>query len=161
MKKESTNGTTVTRREALRAIGAAGVLSAFPTIVPSTVFGRNAPSGRITLAMIGMGRQARMVNLKTLLNIDDVQVVAVCDVDKWRTDNAKNDVDAFYKNRDCSSYRDWREVIARDDIDAIMNSTPDHWHVPICLAAVKWSKASSLPGPTRRPDARRSSAIRI
>ena len=51
----------MTRRQALGAIGTAGVLSAFPTIVSSTVFGKNVPSGRITLAMIGMGRQARMV----------------------------------------------------------------------------------------------------
>ena len=76
MKTTSQNSTTCTRRQALRVFGAAGVISAFPTIVPSTVFGKNAPSNRITIGMIGMGRQARMINLKTLLNMDDVQVVA-------------------------------------------------------------------------------------
>ena len=104
--------------------------------------GKNVP------AMIGMGRQARMVNLKTLLNIDDVQVVAVCDVDRWRTDNAKNDVDDFYENRDCRSYTDWREVIARSDVDAVMISTPDHWHVPLSLAALRSGKDVICEKPT-------------
>ena len=148
MKSESRNAATMTRRQALGAIGTAGVLSAFPTIVSSTVFGKNAPSNRITLAMIGMGRQARMINLKTLLNIDDVQVVAVCDVDRWRMDNAKKDVDEFYKNRNCKSYTDWREVIARDDIDAVMISTPDHWHVPLSLAAIRAGKDVICEKPT-------------
>ncbi len=147
MTNESKDTTSITRRQALGAIGKAGLLSALPTIVPSTVFGGNAPSNRITFGMIGMGRQARMINLKTLLNIDDVQVVAVCDVDRWRMDNAKKDVDAFYENGDCKSFEDWREVIARDDIDAIMNSTPDHWHVPISLAAVRRGKHVSCEKP--------------
>ena len=147
MKNTSHNSAACTRRQALGALGVAGVISTFPTIVPSTVFGKNAPSNRITIGMIGMGRQARMINLKTLLNMDDVQVVAVCDVDRWRLDNAKQDVDGFYGNRDCKVHADWREVIARDDIDAIMNSTPDHWHVPISLAAVRHGKHVSCEKP--------------
>ena len=147
MKNTSHNSAACTRRQALGALGVAGAISAFPTIVPSNVFGKNAPSNRITIGMIGMGRQARMINLKTLLNMDDVQVVAVCDVDRWRLDNAKQDVDVFYGNRDCKVHIDWREVIARDDVDAIMNSTPDHWHVPISLAAVRHGKHVSCEKP--------------
>lgn len=147
MIKTSPSTAKCTRRQALGFLGAAGLVSAFPAIVPSTVFGKNAPSNRITIGMIGMGRQARMVNLKSLLNINDVRVVAVCDVDRWRLGNAKSDVDAFYANKDCNAYEDWREVIARNDIDAIMNSTPDHWHVPISLAAARRGKHVSCEKP--------------
>lgn len=130
----------ITRRQVLKTAGAAGFFSAFPSIVPSTVFGKNVPSNRITIAMIGMGRQAYYSNLPGFLNSDDTQVVAVCDVDQWRLDNAKKKVDDHYQNSDCKAYTDWREVLARDDVDAIMNSTSDQWHVPISLMAVNAGK---------------------
>jgi len=113
---------------------------AFPSIVPSTVLGKNAPSNRINIAMIGMGRQAIHANLPPFLHSNDTKVVAICDVDRWRLDQGKAKVDDFYGNSDCKSYTDWREIIKRDDIDAVMNSTPDHWHVPISLEAVKAGK---------------------
>ena len=147
MSNASRSKHTCTRREALGLMGAAGAAVAFPTIVPATVLGKNAPSERIAVGMIGMGRQARGINLKTFLPMDDVQVVAVCDVDRWRLGNAKKSVDAAYKNADCKAYADWRDVIARNDIDAIMNSTPDHWHVPISLAAVRAGKHVSCEKP--------------
>lgn len=126
-----------TRRQVLRTFGA---LAAFPTVVPSSVFGRSAPSNRITLAMIGMGRQALYANLIPFLYSQDARVLAVCDVDRWRLDKARQAVDQHYDSDACRAYSDWREVLARDDIDAIMNSTPDHWHVPISLAAVRRGK---------------------
>lgn len=138
---------TITRRRMLGAIGLAGAAAGFPTIVPSTVFGKNAPSNRVVLGMIGVGRQGTMVNLRTLVAMDGVQIVAVCDVDKWRLDGAKARVDARYGDKGCAACADWREVIARDDIDAIMNSTPDHWHVPISLAAVRKGKHVSCEKP--------------
>jgi len=147
MNKSQHSRAACTRREALGILGAAGAAIALPTVVPATVFGSNAPSNRITVGMVGMGRQARGVNLKTLLHMDDVQVVAVCDVDRWRLDNAKKSVDAFYKNSDCRAHADWRELIAREDIDAIMNSTPDHWHVPISIAAARLGKHVSCEKP--------------
>lgn len=136
-----------TRRQVLRAAGAAGVTLGFPAIVPSSVFGENAPSNRITIGMIGMGRQAMHANTNPFLYSKDCQVVAVCDVDKWRLDNAKKKVDGFYKNSDCRAYTDWRDVIGRDDIDAIMNSTSDQWHVLISLAAVRKGKHVSCEKP--------------
>lgn len=145
MKKSVQKG--ITRRQMLSSMGAAGVAIGFPTIVPSTVFGANAPSNRVVLGMIGVGRQGRNVNLGTLKHMDDVQIVAVCEVDKWRLQNAKDDVDQQYGNKDCRAYTDWREVIARDDIDAIMNSTPDHWHVPISMAAIRSGKHVSCEKP--------------
>lgn len=116
-------------------------------IVPSLVSGQNAPSTKVTLAMIGTGRQAIQVNLPALLALPNVQLVAVCDVDAWRAAKAKAEVDRYYGNTDCAVYRDWREVVAREDIDAVMNSTPDHWHVPISLAAVKAGKHVSCEKP--------------
>lgn len=126
-----------TRRQALKRIGAA---AAVPLVVPSTLFGADAPSNRIVVGMIGMGRQAKYANLGPFLESAHTRVAAVCDVDAWRLDNAKADVDKHYGNTDCAAYRDWRELLARTDIDAVMISTPDHWHVPIALAAVRAGK---------------------
>lgn len=131
----------------LKATSTASVALAFPGIVPSTVFGKEAPSNRINIGMIGMGRQAFHVNTNPFLYSKDCQLVAVCDVDKWRLDKAKQKVDKFYKNTDCKAYGDWREVVGRGDIDAIMNSTSDQWHVPISLAAVRKGKHVSCEKP--------------
>ena len=147
MKQTSHQNEGYTRRQMLRRIGATGVVAAFPTVVPSSVFGRTAPSNRITVGMIGMGRQALYANLKPFLHSGDAQVLAVCDVDKWRLNKAKETVDQHYDNAACRAYTDWREVLARDDIDAVMNSTPDHWHVPISLAAVRRSMHVSCEKP--------------
>jgi len=119
----------------------------FPLIVPASVFGASAPSNRITVAMIGMGRQARHANLPAFLVSEDTIVTAVCDVDAWRLDGAKAEVDKHYGNTDCRAYRDWREVIALNDVDAVMVSTPDHWHIPISLAAVRAGKHVSCEKP--------------
>lgn len=138
---------SISRRQVLRSLGTAGIICGFPAIIPSTVFGKNAPSNRVTIGMIGMGRQGTQANLQTLVNMDDVRVVAVCDVDKWRLDNAKQMVDKQYSDTGCRACRDWREVIAMDGVDAIMNSTTDSWHVPISLAAVRRGKHVSCEKP--------------
>jgi hypothetical protein len=78
--------------------------------VPSTVFGKSAPSNRINVAMIGMERQAYYSNLPGFPNSDDTQVVAVCEVNEWHPDNAKKKVDEYYKNTDCKAYLDFREI---------------------------------------------------
>jgi myo-inositol 2-dehydrogenase/D-chiro-inositol 1-dehydrogenase len=134
------------------AVAGAALLS--PTIVPSSVFGANAPSKRITVGMIGMGRQAYYSNVKSFLSFPDVQVVAVCDVDAWRLDNGRKAVDDHYakdrpsgKFKGCAAFRDFRDLLARATIDAVMVSTPDHWHVPIALAAVKAGKDVSCEKP--------------
>ncbi|HON91402.1 MAG TPA: Gfo/Idh/MocA family oxidoreductase [Sedimentisphaerales bacterium] len=147
MKNADHRDTTFTRRQILRAIGAGGLAAGFPAIVPSSVLGKDAPSNQITIAMIGMGRQALYANLEPFLNSADARVVAVCDVDRWRLEQAKQAVDQHYQNGDCRAYADWREVLTRTDIDAVMNSTPDHWHVPISLAAVRLGKHVSCEKP--------------
>ena len=144
------------RRTFLRnsATAVAGAALLGPTLVPASVFGADAPSNRITVGMIGMGRQAFYSNVKSFLGASDVQVVAVCDVDTWRLGNARKAVEAHYAQaqnagtfQGCSPYKDFRELLARADIDAVMISTPDHWHVPMAIMAAKAGKDISCEKP--------------
>lgn len=138
----------ITRRQFLKSSTAAACAALCgPVVLPAGVFGADAPSNRITIGMIGMGRQAYYSNVKSFLNASDVQVVAVCDVDSWRLGNARKAVEEHYgkerpsgRYRSCSVYRDFRELLDRADIDAVMVSTPDHWHVPVAIAAAKAGK---------------------
>jgi len=138
----------LTRRQLLKGSAvSAGVILFAPEIIPGRVFGAGAPGSRITIGMIGVGRQAYYSNLKFFLSAPDAQVVAVCDVDAWRLDNAKKAVEEHYgkeraagRFKGCSTYRDFRELLDRTDIDAVMISTPDHWHVPMAIAAAKAGK---------------------
>ena len=114
----------------------------FPQIVPSSVFakpGQVAPSDRITLGCIGVGGQG-MSNMRGFLTKNEVQVLAVCDVDRNHRDEAKRVVDENYQNQNCKTYNDFREVLARKDIDAIMTAPPDHWHGIICTSIAKAGK---------------------
>jgi myo-inositol 2-dehydrogenase/D-chiro-inositol 1-dehydrogenase len=138
-----------TRRQFLKnsIAGAAGMALIGPAIIPASAIGTKAPDNRITIGMIGMGRQAYHSNLKSFLNSPDTQVLAVCDVDAWRLDNARKAVEKHYANsrrsntfKGCSAYKDFRELLDRKDIDAVMISTPDHWHVPMAIAAAKAGK---------------------
>ncbi len=131
----------VSRRTFLRTtIVAAGALAA-----PGRIHAA-APSERIAIGMIGVGRQGTKVNLQQFLDSPNAQVVAVCDVDAWRLQNAKQLVEASYAAQSgqsyagCAAFHDFRELLARDDIDAVMISTPDHWHVPAAVAAIKAGK---------------------
>jgi predicted dehydrogenase len=116
-----------------------------PAFIPASLLGQNAPSRRITVGMIGVGRQCRQVNIPQLLSMPDVEITAVCDVDSWRLANAVQQV-----GRGVKPYRDYRELLADKSIDAVMISTPDHWHVPMALDAVKAGKDVSLEKPITR-----------
>lgn len=98
--------------------------------------GRPAPSNRITMGCIGVGGQGSG-NMGAFLGQSDVQVVAVCDVDKNHANGAKDSVDNRYGNKDCKTYTDFRELVARNDIDAISMATPDHWHAITCIASAR------------------------
>lgn len=148
----------INRRQFLRKVtGLATGAVAFPYFVPSSAPGKTAavaPSNRITVGMIGMGRQAMFANLKPFLYSPDTQVVAVCDVDAWRLEKAYKAVEEYYAGhrnsgtfKGCLAYTDFREVLARDDIDAVMISTTDHWHVPIAIAAARAGKDIALEKP--------------
>jgi predicted dehydrogenase len=114
-------------------------LVAGATILPSYIFGKNSPSNKITLGCIGVGGMGT-ANLKNFLLKPEVQVVAICDVDRDHRDRAKQLVDEAYGNQDCVTYNDFRELLARKDIDAIMTATPDHWHALITTAIAKSGK---------------------
>jgi predicted dehydrogenase len=116
-----------------------------------------APSNRVTIGFIGTGRQAVYANLPGFLHQPDAQVVAVCDVDSWRMTKARKQVEDFYAKSErsgtftgCAAYGDWRELLNRRDIDAVMISTPDHWHVPIAVAALRAGKDVSCEKPLTR-----------
>jgi predicted dehydrogenase len=101
------------------------LIAAAPLLVPATVFGSDArppASRRIGVGLIGAGKQG-LALLARLLREPDVQVVAVCEVDRTRRDNAKRSVGG-----DCATYNDHRELLLRKDVDAVVIATPDHWH---------------------------------
>jgi len=134
-----------------KATGAALGVFGFPYLVRSSALGKAgavAASERITVGFIGTGGHGIAVNLKTFLGQPDAQAVAVCDVDPVNLNKARDLVNDKYGNTDCSTYKDWRDVIARADIDAVMISTPDHWHVPISIAAAKAGKDVECEKPT-------------
>lgn len=126
----------LTRRDFLRGSAlATGAAMAFPTIVPSTVFGAGAPSERITIGCIGLGGQGTG-DMRGFKGNPNGQIVAVCDVDAAHVERARET--AGLDKSAC--YGDFRALLARDDIDAISVATPDHWHIPIAVAAVKGGK---------------------
>lgn len=133
---------TQTRRTFLKRTASLTALASAPTITPSSALGRDGatpPSERIGLAGIGMGGQGR-ADLGALLNFPQIQAVAVCDVVGRHSRMAKGMVDQRYGNNDCTMYRDFREVLRRPDVDAVLIGTPDHWHVPIAIEAMKHGK---------------------
>jgi predicted dehydrogenase len=127
---------TTSRRQFIT--GAAATLG-FPTIVPSSVFGQNAPSNRITMASFGWGMQGPS-NTQKFMNEADCQVVAICDVDSKAREAGVNAVNNKYQNKDCKGYADFREVMARKDIDTVMLALPDNWHAIVAIAAAKSGK---------------------
>ncbi len=142
----------INRRHFLkRAAGVSVAVVGFPYLVRSSALGNAgsvAPSGRITLGFIGTGDHGRNVNMKNFLVNADAHALAVCDVDPVNRNIARDMVNKKYGNADCATYSDFREVLARDDIDAVMISTPDHWHVPISIAAAKAGKDVECEKPT-------------
>jgi predicted dehydrogenase len=153
MKSERKKTNVVTRRQLLKgsAFAAAGFL--VPTIVPASVFGADAPSNRVTIGCIGVGRQG-MADMRDFLGQPQVQIIAVCDVDAKRLENAKKAVETHYSRQSsggtfkgCKTYGDFRELVARADIDAVSIVTPDHWHTLPAIAAAKAGKDIFLEKP--------------
>jgi len=127
--------THCTRRSFLRKTAAA---TAAPYVITSTALGfqgRPSASNRITTALIGSGGRGQQI-----MGGGD-KVVAVCDVDSKKRQAAKAAIDAKSGSTSCAEYGDFREVLVRDDIDGVVIATPDHWHVPIAIAAMKAGKA--------------------
>ncbi|MCY3021715.1 MAG: Gfo/Idh/MocA family oxidoreductase [Planctomycetota bacterium] len=131
------------RRDFLRrGAAAAAAAVAFPTIIPASALGddgKPAPSNRIVMGCIGVGGQGGS-NMGNFLGQPSCQVVAIADVDKNNANSNRDRVNNQYKNKDCKAYYDFRELCARDDIDAVMMATPDHWHAVVALTAVRSGK---------------------
>ena len=131
-----------TRREFIKAAGLASTVLALPTFIPASALGRAgavAPSERIRVGGIGLGNQGGG-DFGGFLGSPDVQYLAVCDVRKNVRDGKKAQVDERYKSKDCAAYNDFRELLARTDIDAVHVATPDHWHALIVTEACRHGK---------------------
>lgn len=136
------------RREFIRSAGIAATAGLFPTIIPARVLGAEAPSKKITLGFIGMGGQGMGMNLATFLGLKDCHAVSVCDAFLGKAKRAARKVNEAYGNRDCKVFQDFREVLADDSLDAVVISTPDHWHVPMSLMALAAGKDVFCEKPT-------------
>lgn len=149
MKKKS-NKNVVSRRKFLQTSVKATALTTLaigvPSIVPSSVFGKNAPSNRINIGAIGTGRISRIHDMPGVWKADFTQIVAVCDVDTKRAAEGKQLVNDYYSKKNgkrfdgVKEYHDFRELIANKDIDAVLISTPDHTHAMIAVAAARAKK---------------------
>jgi predicted dehydrogenase len=129
------------RRFLKTSVALAGAVG-LPVVVPGSVLGKDgaaAPSQRVVLGCIGLGIQG-MGNMRTFRGNTEVRVAAVCDVHQTQRLQAKQSVDEAYESKDCAAYKDFRELIARKDIDAVQITTPDHWHPLIALEAARNGK---------------------
>src|SRR5208283_6036828 len=120
---------TVSRRRFLKEV--AGTAAIVPTIIPARLLGADAPSNKITSGFIGVGEHGTSWNLAYYLRNQTAKVIAVCDVDENHLRRAKRIVDDRYDNQDCFATKDFREILARKDVDTVMISTPNHWHTLI------------------------------
>jgi predicted dehydrogenase len=126
----------------------------FPSIVPSTVFGKNAPSNRINIGAIGTGRISRIHDMPGVWRNEKSLLMAVCDLDSKRANDAKLLVNEYYTGKTGKAYDgvkvyyDYRELLLNKDIDAVLISTPDHWHAQIAIHAADAKKDIYLQKPT-------------
>jgi predicted dehydrogenase len=135
--------TKLQRRRFLKtALSAAGAAVVAPTIIPSSTLGLDgavAPSERIVVGGIGIGNRGTY-DLGCFLEQKDVQFVAICDVKESRRTAGKAITDKRYGNQDCKTYRDFRELLDRDDIDAVLIATGPNWHSTLAMMAAKAGK---------------------
>jgi predicted dehydrogenase len=145
------------RRQFLKAAGQGIAVSAaaagFPAIVPASVLGADAPSNRINIGAIGNGRISRGHDLPGLWKHDAARIMAVCDLDSRRMEDAKTLVNGYYTKKTgkpydgVTGYTSYHDLLASKDVDAVVISTPDHWHAIIAIAAVQAGKDVYLQKP--------------
>ena len=128
----SGSSSAFTRRNFLKAAGVAAIM-------PASSWARPAASDRITLGVIGWGMMGPG-NTKVFLDQPNCQVVAACDIESNHLRAAVDTINSRYGNKDCKAYHDYRELLARDDIDAIMIAVPDHWHALLATEAANRKK---------------------
>ena len=141
---------TTNRRQFLKGLSlTAGAVMAAPYVITSDALGAGggvAASNRIVVGAIGTGGQGTG-DMRGCMGSRGVQMVAVCDVDKKHAASAKRYVDSRYGNSDCKVYGDFRQITRRDDIDAIVVGTPDHWHVLPAIDAARHGKDAYVEKP--------------
>ncbi len=153
-KKKAINRRDFIRSTAKGAVAGSLLVGAFPTIVPASVLGKNAPSNRINIAALGNGRISRSHDMPNILKYDTARIIAVADVDSKRVNDAKKMVNDFYSKKEgktydgVTTYGDYREALQNKDVDAVVISTPDHWHALMAIHAVEAGKDVYLQKPT-------------
>ena len=130
-------------------------IGGFPTIVPAGIFGKNAPGNRINIGQIGFGRIAMTHDLAETLKYDTARIVAVADPDSNRAVRGKQFIESYYAQKfgtagyiDVKVYEDYRLLLQNPEIDAVIISTPDHWHAQPAIEAALAGKDIYLQKPT-------------
>ena len=142
------------RRDFMKKSALAAAAFGVPTIVPASVFGKNAPSNKINIGQIGCGRIAREHDLPGTWRHDVARIVAVSDVDSKRMGEGKQYIESYYTKKmgspylDVKQYSDYRELLMDKDIDAVVISTPDHWHSQPAMEAALAGKHIYVQKPT-------------
>lgn len=126
----------LSRRNFLKGLSAAVIA---PTVIPSSVLGKNAPSNRVNVALIGTGGRGNDL-LREFTKVDDAQIIAVCDCFKDRRERTRKALNDLYQGQVVTAYADFLEVLELKDVDAVVVATPDHWHVPVAIAAARAGK---------------------
>lgn len=142
-------------KNTLKAATGTVALAHFPTIVPASVFGKNAPSNKINIGQIGCGRIARTHDLAETFKYDVARIMAVADVDRNRLTGGKKLIEGWYAKKtgqanyiDVKTYDDYHDLLANKGIDAVIISTPDHWHAQPAMEAALAGKHIYLQKPT-------------
>jgi len=160
MKMKKTSTSQISRRKFIDTSVKATLFSSvaaagFPTIIPASVIGKNPPSDKINIGQIGFGRIAMTHDLAETLKYDVARVVAVADFDSKRLARGKQFIEGYYAKKtgqqgyvDVKTYGDYREIIADKSIDAVIISTPDHWHSQPALEAALAGKDIYVQKPT-------------
>jgi len=145
--------TMISRRSFVKTAAGAATAVGFPSIVPASVFGQMAPSNRINVGAIGVGRISRVHDLPGIWQYDDVRIMAVCDLDANRVEQGKALINSTYAKKTgkdydgVTGYHNYHELLANKDIDAVVISTPDHQHAITACAAVRAGKDVYLQKP--------------
>ncbi len=145
----------ISRRQFFQSAAATAAIIASPLARAS----RMPASNRITIGVIGWGMMGP-ANTKSFLSFDDCQVVAACDIHTGHLQAAVDTVNSHYGNKDCRAYHDYRELIARDDIDALMIAIPDHWHAIVATEAAARKKDIYGEKPLARTIAEQQAIVR-
>ncbi len=136
------------------SLSAAAAIWAAPTIIPSTVFGAGSPNNRIQIGVIGVGRIAREHDMPGVLKQESARIIAVSDLDSKRCADGKKYVEDYYTKKTGQAetgvqmYGDYREMLTRPEIDAVVICTPDHWHARPAIDAAIAGKDIYLEKPT-------------